>query len=630
LKNSDNYKIPLVIGITGHRDILDKHIKSLEAKVHEIYSYIIKKYPNTPIILLTPLADGADRIVAKVALSEFQDKITVSVPLPLDEENYKKTFAKGMTNYKLAQENCDNKMIHKLEIDSIQEYNDLVQKVNRQKNDYVPKHIAMIFDKVGYINLSPQNQRLMRRKQYSIVGEYIALHSNILVAIYDDLEKEKPGGTKEIVRKKLTGDFEYFKIKNSDVTYPENGVVYSVSVSKGDSECNTNYQIKKLFPDSIGKNGLLDLRKNQYNFLESLVLRLEDIITKSCIPLSQKSKYNLYTQYHKNIECFNKEVDKNIGTIQKKAESDIQKINRCDDKLIHKNIMMRRSAAYLAGFYQSKMNSLEKYILVLIGMAIFLLVFSSDFQSFIFTNYIQLAYILLIGIFLVLYKRFKSYKEKTENFRALSEALRVQIAWNMANINDATALYYLSHQKDEIGWIRTAVRGINIFYIPNKETTLFDLNQVNQYWVDEQINYFGNNLNKYKSKESNSNKKINKYFYIFIFFTATFILLEITTNINMCTTGIYGLNLIDFIKILLIGVPATITAYLKSKQFFDGSNDILKEYTLSLFIFQRAKALLGEKNINPKEVIKNLGIEALRENSSWLITRRTKEYEVPA
>ena len=89
---NNDLKIPLIIGVTGHRDIPTTDITEVEEKVRVIFNYITNKYKETPIVLLTPLADGADRIVAKIALKEFATKITVSVPMPFDESTYKKTF----------------------------------------------------------------------------------------------------------------------------------------------------------------------------------------------------------------------------------------------------------------------------------------------------------------------------------------------------------------------------------------------------------------------------------------------------------------------------------------------------------------------------------------------------------
>ena len=614
-----NYKIPLVIGITGHRDIDQKHIGELKNRVYGIFDYLIEKYPHSPIVFLSPLADGADRIAAEVAINEkYKNSISISVPLPMDELNYKDTFAKGITTHKDA----DEKVKIELEKQSKKDFDEIMDKVNNQENEYIPKIIPMLFDKELYEKSTDDEKRLTRRKQYSKVGEYIAIHSNILIAMYDECEEEKEGGTKEIVRKKLTGDFEHFQILDEDVTYPEDGIVYAISAPKGSNECTTNYQLKKLFPNGEEHLGLKHSLKDKKNILN----KIKEFFSKPCISSNVKDSYNMYTQHHKHIECFNVEVDKNIDDIKKNAKKDIEKLSGCANLLIHKNIMIRRSAAQLSRLYQNEMKNIEKYILALIGITIFLVMIKSNFMNFEYLSYIDIGYVVLIGLFFGGYQKFKGYKEKTEDYRAISESLRVQTAWNMANINDATALYYLSHQKDEIGWIRTAVRGVNIFYLPKDDKETFCEKQVNSYWVDEQIGYFEKNIEKYNSDENNIDKEVKRYFGIFIIFTIVFLILDFTTEIGQCTTAYWNLTIVDFIKIALIGIPATIASYLKSKQLFDGNNDLVKEYKLSLDIFKRAKKLLDDPKKDKQKVYKNLGIEALRENSSWLITRRTKEY----
>lgn len=640
-----NYKIPLVIGITGHRDILKNHTDILKNKIDEIFEHLIKKYPSTPIVFLTPLADGADRLAAEVALKDkYKNIITVSIPLPLDEKNYKETFAKGLTNHKIASDE-DKKQLEK---ESQAEYDVLLNQVYANTNEYVPKIIPMVFDKEKYEKSSNQDKQIIRRQQYSIVGEYIAIHSNILIAMYDESENENPGGTNEIVRKKLTGEFDYFKIVAGDVTYPENGVVYAIETPKGDKQCIANYQIKKLFPLANISNtsqtikpapyyfeviGLEQNEQRKNNILKDITDKLQD----SCIKHAIKDSNNLFTQHHKQIECFNKKVEINIENIKKKAQEDIKKVFSdktteltLADRLIEKNIMIRRSAAFLSSLYQTKMKDLEKWILFFIGITTFLIVFKANHQNFQYASYLDIVYLVLIAVFFSFYQKFKGYKEKYEDYRAISEALRVQTAWNMAHINDAAALYYLSHQKNELGWIRTAVRGVNTFYIPSTEQQDFCEQQVNNYWIDEQKEYFYKNIKKYKEYDNNLDNKIKRYFTIFVLFSVIFGILGYTTDINKCSITIWNLTLIDFLKMILIDIPFTITAYLKSKQLFDGNNDIVKEYQLSFDIFSRAKLLLNKPVKDKQQVYKNLGIEALRENSFWLTTRRTKEYNTPA
>src|ERR1700761_747444 len=67
-------RIPLIVGITGHRDLRPQDITVLECKFKEILNRLRDDYQGTdsdraPLVLLSALADGADRLAARVALS---------------------------------------------------------------------------------------------------------------------------------------------------------------------------------------------------------------------------------------------------------------------------------------------------------------------------------------------------------------------------------------------------------------------------------------------------------------------------------------------------------------------------------------------------------------------------------
>ena len=664
MKN-ENFKIPLVVGITGHRDLTQSDISSLKEKVEEIFTSLIEKYPETPIIFLSPLADGADRIATKVAFDyKYKNKITVSAPLPMDEKNYKDTFAKGLSDKSITVEK------------SISEYNMLMEKVNQQENEYIPKTIPMLFDKELYDVLGHMKddeideafytekinkyknlpntleeakqskkeaqslgefiRQQIRREQYTVVGEYIAIHSNILIAMYDDFSEEKPGGTKEIVRKKREGSYDHFNMSHDDVTYPEDGIVYAISVPKDTMSKCKPYEIKRLFPNGVEEIGLITLKtKSSINLLN----HFKDWMSQTCLSTSQKNNLNIYTQHHARINCFNKDVDTNIDEIQKrykkeKLTGDSQEIN-----LLNKNIMIRRSAAYLANYiYKPAMGRKEKILLWLISITIFLLAVKANLSALSFNKYLDLGYIAFaLVIFLYLIK-FNEEKDRQEDFRALAEGLRIQTAWNMIGINSSVSLYYLSHQKNELGWIRTAIRGMKVFYLPKEKDSIIDQKRIEKFWVTEQKEYFYKKIHPEKSKESDSvlskekrlSLKIKIAFIVVVIFSVLFSIvnmLDIFKNLN-----IYGFNLtiLDIAQIILVISPFTYLSYLKSKQLFDGNEELLREYNLSFDIFNRADMLLKDKRSNKRRIYKNLGIEALRENSAWIITRRTKEYSAPS
>ena len=75
--------LPLVIGVTGHRDLRAEDIPKLTELVLAEYAELRKNYPATPITLLSALADGADRLAARLALDSGM-RLAVVLPMPTD------------------------------------------------------------------------------------------------------------------------------------------------------------------------------------------------------------------------------------------------------------------------------------------------------------------------------------------------------------------------------------------------------------------------------------------------------------------------------------------------------------------------------------------------------------------
>ena len=81
--------IPLVVGITGHRDLRPEDVPALECRLREIFLELERSYPHTPIVLLSPLAEGADRLGARIAL---ETGCRLIAPLPMAVAEYKNDF----------------------------------------------------------------------------------------------------------------------------------------------------------------------------------------------------------------------------------------------------------------------------------------------------------------------------------------------------------------------------------------------------------------------------------------------------------------------------------------------------------------------------------------------------------
>jgi hypothetical protein len=73
----DARRIPLVVGVAGHRQV-DVDRAELEAEVRWAFEQLKEQLPHTPLTLLSPLAAGADRLVARIALEQG---LTLVVPV---------------------------------------------------------------------------------------------------------------------------------------------------------------------------------------------------------------------------------------------------------------------------------------------------------------------------------------------------------------------------------------------------------------------------------------------------------------------------------------------------------------------------------------------------------------------
>jgi len=82
---------PIIIGVTGHRDLRDQDVRILEDKVQGIIIKIGSMYLNSPLLLISPLAEGADRLVARVGLKLAAEKtidLRLTALLPMSRGEY--------------------------------------------------------------------------------------------------------------------------------------------------------------------------------------------------------------------------------------------------------------------------------------------------------------------------------------------------------------------------------------------------------------------------------------------------------------------------------------------------------------------------------------------------------------
>ena len=160
---TDVDKTPLIFGVSGHRDPLPAAVPELRAQLQLIFSRFRAAYPDTPFELLSPLAEGADRLVAEVALA---CQVKLRVPLPLAQKEYERDFPTAT---------------------SLEEFRRMLAAA--ESSWEVPS--------AGGASESGGDDRATqsRAERYAAMGEFIAQRSDVLILLWDGRENNKKGGT---------------------------------------------------------------------------------------------------------------------------------------------------------------------------------------------------------------------------------------------------------------------------------------------------------------------------------------------------------------------------------------------------------------------------------------------------
>jgi len=145
-------KPTFIFGVSGHRDTLEEDSPELARQIQTVFDRFRLAHPNAVFELLSPLAEGADRIAAEVAL---QTGIQLVVPLPMVQADYEQDFTTS---------------------ESLQDFRRLLARA------------ADVFE----VNSGTAEDRAAK---YAAVGDYIARRSHVLILLWDGQHNEKVGGT---------------------------------------------------------------------------------------------------------------------------------------------------------------------------------------------------------------------------------------------------------------------------------------------------------------------------------------------------------------------------------------------------------------------------------------------------
>jgi hypothetical protein len=560
--------IPLYIGITGHRDIREEDKATLKELIKKILNEKIRQCPYTPIVLLTPLAEGADRLAAWAAI---ECGVSFICPLPLPVDEYRNDFSRP---------------------ESLQEFNTLLEKSEMWFEIPLPR---------GTHAEDLRKDKAKRDEQYYQIGFYIARYSQLLIALWDGVEQVKRGGTAHIVNLKITGlPSEHPQLKQK-LKNLQTGPIFHILTPRKTSNIDGDLLGgKMIYPDFEGSDQTIAAAMDK--------------------------------RFLKHIDTYNHDVTKLVSEL---PENDLTPEQRVPGSIAR----FQAVTDLLATYFQTRRFFALKVLLTLTVIAF---MFFQAYAEFWHRPLLLLLYPLTMGIgalwFLNANRR--HYEQKHEDYRALSEAYRVQLYLDYAKIRANVSEYYLQKHKGELEWVIYALRATLLkstsSRIRSKSPVSFDkarLTYLNENWVKAQMNYYQRTSHKYERLHLRHRKMANRFFIgalsaAVILFAFSILTEYMPAFLEKDHETLHSILVVCTHSFLVIS--AALIGFSEKMIFSEQSKTCQQMVQLFRIAHEKLKGAIEIKNQEEaNEIIWELALESLMENADWLLLHRSRPMEIP-
>jgi len=577
------HRVPLVIGVTGHRDPRGEDIEALKRRVGQVFDGLARDYLTadgaTPIVVLSSLAEGADQLVASVALERGAILIA---PLPMPLEEYRKDFQFGLTPNALS------------------EFDRLLARAAAAPE--IP-----LLDGATIEALRDDARR--RAMQYREAGLYIVRHCQILLALWDgDQSDVKTGGTAEIVRRQREGaPLANAASVRACIDGTESGPIVTIVTPRRDTPGSMKIATKpwgraltasasdsdaKLWRDfetwiqlttsfNADATGLLPSKEGEAKIDQSFD-RLFDAPDAPALGASARAhalaEAPLFCSLYAVADALAQEYQ--------------QRFTRVWTWLFSFGFLMVAALSFISNAPSHKIYALCAYQALIVGS---------------------------LGVYWLARRR--RLQAKFLDYRALSEALRVAIFWKIAGVAKSVAEIYPICQSPELSWIKSALLSLECFDAQKPSTAPFDdarYRICRDLWAEGQLHYF-----RRRGKSHEQVVARRKQFSIAAVGLATTGtgLAALADYLGFDCRGRAQFNAAVFAPIALAMLPAAAAA-LKGHAEQLGRTAQALQYDRMRSLYERALSVLpasidqlGEEAA--REVFVELGREALHETTSW-------------
>jgi hypothetical protein len=640
-------RLPLVIGVTGHRDLRDQDIPALEREVAAIISGLRHDYLHgdneTPLIVLSSLAEGADRLAARVALAHGARLIA---PMPMPIEEYRRDFEPGLRAGNAA------------EFDAL-----LTQAVAAPVVPFTP----------GNSLDAVRTDAAKREAQYRAVGLFIAQHANVLIALWDgNGGAMAPGGTAEVVAFKRRGiPLDIAGSARASLDASEIGPVIHVVTPRRKETSAAEDVFTRPWGRAVYRHGHASPPQHVLHAAKTFAANIfgrdiDDLRER----LSDDERRELEAwETFEALATLTRTFNRDAAQLMAPARSDragqsldalfaLTPPSPIDPATARQTALERAPrwcrlyaiADALAQRWQVQFGRdwLNLYVCALLAFLCF--AFFTNVGAF--SNLLLILYVLaFLGIFsLVARAHVEQHQERFLDYRALAEALRVAIYWRILGLarqsGDATdplptgvhdpgtiADAYPIKQPSELAWVKIALRVLDLVELGDHSSQRGQLDAAGHAvalhsWVCGQYDYFrtrGYHLKRHADAITAHG--------LLLAASAPFVIVPIVLAFTSATplgTGSALRTILLIASGLLPGIGSIMNEYSERLALAARA----RQYDRMRVLFGRACELLPERLDDgnaalTRAIYLELGQEAMRESAEWVSTYRQRPIQPP-
>jgi hypothetical protein len=562
----DQGLVPLTIGVTGHRDLVPSEIPRIEARVRGLFEYLRARFPDRPLQILSPLAEGADRLVARVARDLG---VRLAVPLPLPQSIYMEDFV-GEASHR--------------------EFLDLLGGA------------AAVYELPTAPGSDPQRwaeRAEDRNRQYAAAGIFLCAHSHLLLALWDGKPSADLGGTAQVIgfhhHDVMPGYSPSTGLNRQTLVADDSDLVYHVVVSRDRI-------------DGQPIEGLLPLSASWLTADEAEPRSSE-------LPERFARVFERTSRFNRDVRQFQDRIaSEGYSLIAAEAREFITPDMRYIDSLFC-------AADWLAIYFQQRTLAALRLTHACAFIMGLLFVTYSNVQA---RGYFMLGFFCcLAGGFAVhlLASRGRWHSQYLE-YRALAESLRVQFYWAVAGVtSDVSTKFahdnFLQKQDSDLAWIPNVMRvaGVGCDVKPNLDPR--GLEFVLGQWVGAdtrggQLRYFRRKINDYAEHARTLD------WFGRLIGVAAMVILVLTLLVSSADARNWLFAILGW-ALLLFGLR-------ESYSHKTAEKELIKQYQFMYSIFSKAHRRIqaAKDDQERRGVLRILGESALDEHAEWILRHRDR------